>query len=107
VPGQADLGTAATMRIVEQQPEVDLKFKLDGITVRAKLADYGESIHVAELNGRYVLLIEGSSFQFEKGFSPVELLHPESFEDVARKLIDKPVRPASPLPPAGDDEVPW
>ncbi|MBD2863854.1 DUF3898 domain-containing protein [Paenibacillus sp. IB182363] len=77
------------MRIVEQQPEVDLKFKLDGITVRAKLADYGESVHVAELNGRYVLL------------------HPESFEDVARKLIDKPVRPASPLPPAGDDEVPW
>lgn len=95
------------MRIVEQQPEVELKFKLDGITVRAKLADYGESVHVAYLNGRYVLLIEGNSFQFEKGFSPVELLHPESFEDVAQKLIDKPVRPAEPHSGSGDDEVPW
>lgn len=84
----------ATQRIVEQQPEVELKFKLDGISVKALLADYGEAVHVAQLNGRYVLLIEGETFQFEKGFSPVELLYPESFDDVARRLADKPARPA-------------
>ncbi|TNJ67935.1 DUF3900 domain-containing protein [Paenibacillus hemerocallicola] len=95
----------ATMRIVESQPEVELKFKLDGVSVKALLADYGESVHVAQLNGRYILLIEGDTFQFEKGFSPVELLHPESFEDVTRKLIDKPVPP--PDGGHGDDGVPW
>ncbi|MEF3306072.1 DUF3900 domain-containing protein [Paenibacillus sp. GYB003] len=100
----------AAMRIVERQPEIELKFKLDGVTVRALLADYGQSVHVAQLHGRYVLLIEGDSFQFEKGFSPVELLHPESFEDVARKLIEKP----APAPDGtfaggtgGGDGVPW
>ncbi|PYI51882.1 DUF3900 domain-containing protein [Paenibacillus flagellatus] len=103
---------AAAMRIVEHQPEVELKFKLDGVTVKALLADYGESVHVASLNGRYVLLIEGQSFQFEKGFSPVELLHPESFEDVARKLIEKPAPAPEPYGPSsgggGDDGgVPW
>lgn len=106
----------ATTRIVERQPEVELRLKLDGVAVKALLADYGESVHVARLNGRYVLLIEGESFQFDKAFSPVELLHPEPFEDVARKLIDKPAPSADDAARGqdhgngdggGDDGVPW
>ncbi|RKN79038.1 DUF3900 domain-containing protein [Paenibacillus ginsengarvi] len=96
----------AATRITEYQPELELKFKLDGVSVRALLSDYGQSVHVAQLNGRYVLLIEGDSFQFEKGFSPVELLHPESFEDVAKKLIEKPHTPSD-SGRGGDDGVPW
>ncbi len=81
---------AASARIIEHQPEVELKFKVGGgIQVRALLADYGDTIHVAQLNGRYVVLIEGSALQFEKGFSPIELLHPEPFEQVAEKLLTK------------------
>lgn len=103
--------TEAAMRIVERQPEVELKFRLDGVSVKALLADYGNTVHVAQLNGRYVLLIEGDTFQFEKGFSPVELLHPESFEDVAQKLLEKPSAPqpdnASGYGGGNDDGVPW
>lgn len=97
----------AAMRIVSDQPEIELKLKLDGVSVKALLADYGQSVHVAKLNGRYVLLIEGDSFQFDKGFSPVELLHPEPFEDVARKLVEKPANPANGSAGSGNDDVPW
>lgn len=93
----------AAARIVEQQPEVELKFRLDGVTIKALLAEYGQTVHVARLNDRYVLLVEGDSFQFEKGFSPVELLHPPSFEEVARYLTEKPAAPRS----GNDDDVPW
>lgn len=76
----------ATSRIVEQQPELELKFKLDDVAIKAQMADYGERIHVARLNGRYVVLIEGDSFQFDKGVSPIELLQPEELADVLRRL---------------------
>ncbi|WP_438498173.1 DUF3898 domain-containing protein [Paenibacillus sp. IHBB 3054] len=46
---------------------------------------------IASLNGRYVVILEGDSFVFDKGFSPVELLQPESFEVVAEKLKNKKV----------------
>ncbi|MDF2720450.1 MAG: hypothetical protein K0Q59_125 [Paenibacillus sp.] len=100
----------ATMRITAEQPEIELKFKLDGVAVKGRLADYGESVHIASLNGRYVVLIEGDSFQFERGFSPLELLHPEPLDDVVRKLKEKePSKPAEDgEPPRGsDDGVPW
>ena len=79
----------ATSRIVELQPELELKFKLDDVSVKAQMADYGERIHVARFNGRYVLLIEGDSFQFDKGVSPIELLQPEELQDVLRRLESK------------------
>lgn len=76
----------AATRIVEVQPELELKFKLDDVLIKGHMADYGQNIHIARLNGRYVVIIEGDSFQFDKGVSPIELLHPEELEDVLRRV---------------------
>lgn len=80
----------ATAHIIEYQPDLELKFKVDDIAVRAKMSDYGDSIHIARMNGRYVLLIEGDHFQFEKGMSPIELLHPEDIEQVLARMRGRP-----------------
>ncbi|MBB6669839.1 DUF3900 domain-containing protein [Cohnella nanjingensis] len=82
----------ATARIVEHQPDLDLKFKIDDLAVRGKMTDYGDSVHIARMNGRYVVLIEGDSFQFEKGMSPVELLHPEDIEEVLARMRNRTAR---------------
>ncbi|MBC8080776.1 MAG: DUF3898 domain-containing protein [Gorillibacterium sp.] len=79
----------AAAQIVELQPDWEMKFKLDGVSVRAKMEEYGKSVHLAKLNGRYVVLIEGDSFQFEKARSPIELLHPEALEDVITRMKDE------------------
>jgi hypothetical protein len=76
----------AATRIVEVQPELELKFKLDDVLVKGQMADYGNNIHFARVNGRYVVLIEGDSFQFDKGVSPIELLHPEELDEVMRRV---------------------
>lgn len=76
----------ATSRIVELQPQLELRFKLDGISVKARMADYGNSLHIARFNGRYVVLLEGDAFQFEKGLSPVELLYPDELKDVLERI---------------------
>ncbi|WP_420869763.1 DUF3900 domain-containing protein [Cohnella ginsengisoli] len=80
----------ATAHIVEYQPDLELKFKADDIAVRAKMSDYGDSIHIARMNGRYVLLIEADGLHFEKGMSPIELLHPEDIEQVLARMRGRP-----------------
>ncbi|MBN2980827.1 DUF3900 domain-containing protein [Cohnella algarum] len=76
----------ATAQIVELQPELELKFKLDDISVKGRMSDYGGSLHIARFRGRYVVLIEGDTFEFEKGLSPVELLYPDELEDVLARV---------------------
>ncbi|RUS49079.1 DUF3900 domain-containing protein [Cohnella sp. AR92] len=76
----------ATSHLLEYQPELDLKFKLDDVSIKAKMAEYGENIHIARMNGRYVVLIEGDSFQFDKGISPIELLYPDEIENVLERM---------------------
>ncbi|MFC5701485.1 DUF3900 domain-containing protein [Cohnella faecalis] len=76
----------AATRIVEHQPELEMKFKLDEVAVRGPLSEYGGKLHIARLNGRYVVLIEGDHFQFDRGVSPIELLHPEDFEQVVERI---------------------
>jgi len=76
----------ATKQIVDLQPDLELKFKLDDILIKGHMDDYGNNIHIARMNGRYVVLIEGDSFQFEKGVSPIELLHPEEMQDVLQRV---------------------
>ncbi|NDI36255.1 DUF3900 domain-containing protein [Chengkuizengella sediminis] len=80
----------AANQLVEQKDDIELKFKLDGIQVKGLLEQYGDQIHLAKLNGRYVVLIEGDSFQFEKGVSPIELLHPDDFESVIERIRTRP-----------------
>jgi hypothetical protein len=76
----------AAARLTAFQPELELKFKLSGVTVKGQMVDYGRSIHLANMNGRYVILIEGESVQFDKGVSPVELLQPDDIATVLERM---------------------
>lgn len=80
---------AASTRIVEHAPEIELKLKLDHISVKGLLSDFGDSIHIAKLNGRFVVLLEGDLFQFEKNVSPVEFLKPAELHEIVEKLLEK------------------
>ncbi|AMA73203.1 hypothetical protein ACH33_10255 [Aneurinibacillus sp. XH2] len=82
----------AAAALVEQRPDLEMKLKLDHIAIKALLADFGENIHIARLGERYVVLIEGNTFQFEKGVSPVELLRPDELEDVLARIRQKQTR---------------
>ncbi|WP_055108034.1 DUF3900 domain-containing protein [Paenibacillus ihumii] len=88
----------AAERIVEIKPEIELKFRIGDTLVKGRLADFGDQIHIAQLDGRYAVILEGDSFLFDKAFSPVELLQPEPFEVVAKRIAEKKV---------DDDEVPF
>ncbi|MDQ6421610.1 DUF3900 domain-containing protein [Paenibacillus sp. LHD-117] len=78
---QEQVETAAAA-LVEQKPDLPFTFKLGGVTVKGLLSDFGDSVRFAKHNGRYVAVIEGDAFQFEKGMSPVELLQPMELADV-------------------------
>lgn len=79
----------ATSQIVEQSPDVEFKLKLDHVSVKAMLSDFGDTIHLAKVNGKYVLAIESDSITFEKGFSPVEFHKPDTLQEVAERIHNK------------------
>lgn len=79
----------AASRIVEIKPEIEIRFKLGETYVKGLLADYGDKIHLTKLRNGYAVVIEGDSFIFDKSYSPIELLHPESFRAVAERLLQK------------------
>ncbi len=79
----------ATSQIVEHSPDVEWKLKLDHVSVKAMLSDFGESIHLAKVNGKYVLAIEADSITFEKGFSPVEFHKPDTLQEVVERIYKK------------------
>lgn len=79
----------AVAQIVEHAPEIDLKLKLDHISVNGMLSDFGETLHIAKVNGRYLLLVEADTITFEKGFSPIELLKPDEISKVIDKIQQK------------------
>ncbi|WP_081757101.1 DUF3900 domain-containing protein [Gorillibacterium massiliense] len=81
----------AAVHLTAHKEDLELKFKLDGVAVKGFLADYGDRIHIAEENGRYVVLIEGDLFQFEKGVSPIELLKPPPLAEVVEHIRNKAV----------------
>lgn len=79
----------ASARMVEHTPELELKMKLDHMGVNAMLSDFGESVHLAKLGDRYVLLMEADSVVFEKGFSPIEFHKPDELREVIEKIERK------------------
>lgn len=79
----------AAAQLIEHTPELELKMKLDHVSVKGLLADFGESIHLAKLNGKYVLMIEADSVTFEKGFSPVEFVKPAEVATVIERIRQK------------------
>ncbi|KGA95711.1 hypothetical protein AJ85_15460 [Alkalihalobacillus alcalophilus ATCC 27647 = CGMCC 1.3604] len=79
----------ASAHIVEQTPEAEIKMKLGETEIKALLADFGETLHLAKLNGRYVLLVEAEAIQFEKGVSPVEFYKPDDLHEIIEKINRK------------------
>lgn len=79
----------AAAQIIEQEPEIELKMKLDQTNIKGLLADFGETIHLAKINNRYVLLIEADTILFEKGFSPIEFHKPEQLNTVIERIANK------------------
>ncbi|MFB7141935.1 DUF3900 domain-containing protein [Gottfriedia sp. NPDC056225] len=79
----------AAAQIVEHTPEIELSFKADHFSVKGMLADFGENLHIAKVNGRYVVILEADTLQFEKGFSPIEFLKPDELEDVIERIGQK------------------
>ncbi|WP_166239081.1 DUF3900 domain-containing protein [Paenibacillus turpanensis] len=79
----------AAVAVTEHKPDLELKFKLGDVFVKAKLSDYGVNVHFAQVDGKYVVLLEGDSFLFTQGISPVELLHPAHLDDVVDYLKAK------------------
>ncbi|WP_456279316.1 DUF3900 domain-containing protein [Bacillus sp. AK128] len=79
----------AASQITEHTPEIGLSLKLDHLQVKGMLSDFGENVHIAKINGRYVILLEGDSIMFEKGYSPLELLKPDDLHHVIEKIQSK------------------
>lgn len=96
--------------ITDRQPEVELKFKLDHMQIRTLLADYGSNLHIAKVNGRYLVVLEGEQLQFERGVSPVEFAKPKSLAEVVKEIEERSSHYAQPMvsmPSAVDDTPPW
>ncbi|MFY4776132.1 DUF3900 domain-containing protein [Metabacillus sp. RGM 3146] len=79
----------AAAQIVETSPEAELKMKLGETEIKGLLAEFGDSIHLAKINDRYILLVEADSISFEKGFSPIEFHRPEGLHDVIERIKNK------------------
>ncbi|RNB59843.1 DUF3900 domain-containing protein [Brevibacillus gelatini] len=96
--------------ITDRQPEVELKFKLDHMQIRTLLADYGSNLHIAKVNGRYLVVLEGEQLQFERGVSPVEFAKPKSLAEVVKEIEQRSshyTQPMVSVPGAADDTPPW
>ncbi|WP_139488790.1 DUF3900 domain-containing protein [Brevibacillus dissolubilis] len=100
--------------LTERQPEIELKFKLDHLQVRALLADYGSQLHIAKVNNRYVVVLEGDYLQFERGHSPIEFLKPKGLEELVKEIEERSLHdyyetlttPAPAQPSAGYEQQP-
>ncbi|MGM9926542.1 MAG: DUF3900 domain-containing protein [Bacillus sp. (in: firmicutes)] len=79
----------AAAHIVEHTPEAELKMKLGDTDIKGYLSDFGENIHLAKVNGRYVALIEADTILFEKGVSPIEFHKPEELQAVVDLIVKK------------------
>lgn len=79
----------ATQQIVELAPTTEFKMKVGETSVRGPLADFGESVHLAKIDNKYVLLLEADSITFDKNVSPIEFHKPDHIEQIIQKIIDK------------------
>ncbi|MCM3109478.1 DUF3900 domain-containing protein [Lederbergia lenta] len=76
----------ASAQIVELAPETELKMTVGDTSIKGYLADFGESIHLAKVNDKYVLLVEADSITFEKGVSPIEFHRPDDLQEIIGKI---------------------
>ncbi|MFC0524890.1 DUF3900 domain-containing protein [Pontibacillus salicampi] len=76
----------ATNQMVEETPDLELTMKMGETSIKGRLADYGEHIHLAKVNGKYVLLLESDFIEFDKGVSPIEFHKPGDIEEVIQQI---------------------
>ncbi|MDQ0884254.1 DUF3898 domain-containing protein [Peribacillus sp. V2I11] len=79
----------ATAQIVEHTPEANLRMRLGSTSVKGLLADFGDSVHLGKINGKYVLLIESDIIEFDKGVSPIEFHGPDDLMEIVEKISRK------------------
>ncbi len=79
----------ASAQISEHSPEATTRMKLGETEIKAPVSDFGETVHLAKLGERYVVLIEADQVQFDKHVSPIEFLKPEGFETIAERIKKK------------------
>ncbi|MDA1477953.1 DUF3900 domain-containing protein [Bacillus changyiensis] len=79
----------AAAQMIEHVPEAELKMKLGETEIKGPLAGFGDTIHLAKVNGRYVALIEAETISFEKGSSPVEFYKPEGLHQVIERMTKR------------------
>ncbi|QPC46497.1 DUF3900 domain-containing protein [Mangrovibacillus cuniculi] len=79
----------AASRMVEQSPELELKMRLGDTHIKGKLADFGEHIHIAKVNNRYMVMIEADTIQFDKGVTPIEFMKPDDVHNLLEWLINR------------------
>lgn len=79
----------AAAQIVEHTPEAELSLKVGSTSVKGLLADFGDTIHLGKINGKYVLLLEADSIQFEKGVSPIEFHKPDDLMEIVERISRK------------------
>ena len=101
---QVEVAAAA---LVEQKEDLPFAFKIGNASVSGQLSDFGITIHFAKHNDRYVAVLEGDAFQFQKGLSPVELLQPQSLEELLPLIGTKQKHDEDETENNGDNEVPW
>lgn len=78
---------ASAEQLLELKPDLDVRVKLESSSVQAKLADFATKFHIAKLGNQYVIVLQGQDLQFDKGFSSIELLQPESLEQLTHRLL--------------------
>ncbi|MFS0781911.1 DUF3900 domain-containing protein [Bacillus sp. 1P06AnD] len=76
----------AAASLVEITPDLELRMKLDHVGLNGMLSDFGDTIHMAKLNGKYVTIIESDSIVFEKNASPIEFLKPDELDVVIERI---------------------
>ncbi|MFJ5625399.1 DUF3900 domain-containing protein [Peribacillus loiseleuriae] len=79
----------ATAQIVEHTPDAEMRMTLGNTSVKGLLSDFGESVHLGKINGRYVLLVDAESIVFEKGVSPIEFHKPDDVMAILERIRQK------------------
>ena len=79
----------ASAQIVEHTPEAEPRMTVESRSAKGLLADFGDTIHLGKINGKYVLLLKADSIVFEKGVSPIEFHKPNDLLEIVERISRK------------------
>ncbi|MBM7633263.1 DUF3900 domain-containing protein [Geomicrobium sediminis] len=79
----------ASAQIVEQNPDAEIRMKIGETEIKGPLAEFGESIHIAKVNDRYMLVVEADHLSFQKGATPIEFYKPEDLMSLLKRIQER------------------